>query len=409
MKFIIIAIAFFSDFTVSAQQVVTLEEAISQALQNNKLIQAADLSIEYQRKIKRTSTDVGKTNVMYMRGQYNSYSKEDNNITITQSIPFPTSFTSHTALGKSLIREGELQKAVTENELAYQVKQVYYQLAYLYAKEELLQRQDSIYNDLVKAADLRYKTGEARLLEKTAAETQSNETKNFLSQTRGDILINRQQLANLMGSDQDIDIVSSGLEERLLSLSVDSVSVSQNPQIAFLKQQVETADSERSVASAKFLPDIIVGYFNQTLIGTPVNANGELATSSDRFQGFTIGLSIPLWFVPQSAKVSAAKFNEQRLQAQFEYNQKLTQGQWQQAVQEYSKNKNSVTYYQTSALQNAELILKQSDLAFRGGEIDYTERWLTVRNALQIRENYLNNLNNLNQSVITLEFLAGLK
>jgi cobalt-zinc-cadmium resistance protein CzcA len=83
------------------------------------------------------------------------------------------------------------------------------------------------------------------------------------------------------------------------------------------------------------------------------------------------------------------------------------QGQWQQAVQEYIKDKSSVDHYKGSALKNAELLLKQSALAFRSGEIDYTELWLTTRNAIEIRDNYLSSLNNLNQSVITLEFLAG--
>ena len=86
----------------SVQQLpVTLEEATQQALQKNQSIQAASLDIEYQQQIKRSSIDIGKTNVMYMRGQYNSYAKDDNNISITQSIPFPTVLTSQHSLGKS--------------------------------------------------------------------------------------------------------------------------------------------------------------------------------------------------------------------------------------------------------------------------------------------------------------------
>jgi cobalt-zinc-cadmium resistance protein CzcA len=87
----------------------------------------------------------------------------------------------------------------------------------------------------------------------------------------------------------------------------------------------------------------------------------------------------------------------------------LVEGQWQRAVQEFIKNRSSLNYYETSALQNADLILRQSGAAFKGGEIDYTEYWLAIRNAIQIKDNYLNNLNNFNQSVINLEFLAGIK
>jgi cobalt-zinc-cadmium resistance protein CzcA len=396
-------------FAIAQQNTVTLEEAIQQTLRGNKNIEAASLDIEYQRQIKRTATDVGKTNVMYMQGQYNSYVKTDNNITISQSIPFPTVFTSQNALDKSLVKGAEFRKAVTENELVYQVKQVYHHLLYLMAREALLEQQDSIYTNFVKATDLRYRTGETRMLEKTTAETQRNEVLNQLAQNQADIRIYQQQLAVLMNRSHPVAIASAELSERKLGLPLDSVSISQNPNMAYLKQLKEIAANEKKVASAKVLPDLSIGYFNQTLIGTPVNASGELATKSDRFQGFQVGLAIPLWFGPQSAKVKAAAIHRQKAQTQFELSQTAMQAQWQQGAQEYIKNKSSVNFYQSAALANAALILKQSDIAFRNGEIDYTEYWLAVRNAMQIRENYLNSLNSLNQSVIHLEFLAGIQ
>ena len=410
MKLSVLLILMCSWFITRAQSVaVTLDDAIQQALQNNKSIHAAALDVEYQQQLKRTAMDPGKTSIVYMRGQYNSYAKDDNNITVSQNIPFPTVFTTQRALHQSLIKGSELRKAATENELVFQVKQVYYELLYLAAHEALLQRQDSIYTVFVKAADLRYRTGEARLLEKTTAETQHSEVLNIQAQVQADILVYQKQLQVLMNSDQPVQIVSDRLAERTLELAVDSSSVQSNPELVYSKQQTQVSTHERKVAGARFLPDITLGYFNQTLIGTPVNASGELATKSDRFQGFEVGLAIPLWFGPQAAKVKAASIQQKKVQAEYEHLQNRTQAQWQQAVQQYAKNRNTVNYYKTSAVKNAGLMLKQADIAFRNGEIAYTEYWLAVRNALQLQENYLNALNALNQSVVTLEFLAGVK
>lgn len=410
MKLSVLLILMCSWYITRAQSVaVTLDDAIQQALRNNKGIQAAALDVEYQQQLKRTAMDVGKTSVVYMRGQYNSYAKDDNNITVSQSIPFPTVFTTQRALHQSLVKGSELRKAATENELVYQVKQVYYELLYLAAHEALLQRQDSIYTVFVKAADLRYRTGEARLLEKTTAETQHSEALNVQAQIEADILVYQEQLRVLMNSDQPVQIVRDRLAERSLELAIDSASVQSNPELVYYKQQTQVTAHERKVAGARFLPDITLGYFNQTLIGTPVNASGELATKSDRFQGFEVGLAIPLWFGPQAAKVKAASIQQKKVQAEYEHLQNRTQAQWQQAVQQYTKNRNTVNYYKTSAVKNAELMLRQADIAFRNGEIGYTEYWLAVRNAMQLQENYLNALNALNQSVITLEFLAGAK
>jgi cobalt-zinc-cadmium resistance protein CzcA len=393
-------------FIANAQTPVTVEQAVATALEKNKGIQAASLDVDYYKALRRTSTDVGKLTAMLMKGQYNSYAS-DNNITLTQSIPFPTVFTSQRSLGNALIDGGTLKKAVTENELAFQVKQVGYHLMYLLEKEKLLALEDSLFQHLVHATDLRYRTGESRLLEKTAAETQRDEVRNMVAITKSDISIYQQMLQTLTASEEPITIATP-LSKLKLAFSFDTTSLRQNPQLRYLQQQVAIAEGERKTTAARVLPDIVVGYFNQTLIGTPNNA-GEKAGSGTRFSGFMVGLSIPLWISPQVARVKAARVNEEKIQKLFEYNQSLVEGQWQRAVQEFIKNNSSVTYYETSALQNADLILRQSDTAFKGGEIGYTEYWIAVRNAIQIKDNYLNNLNNLNQSIVNLEFLAGVK
>jgi len=386
---------------------ISVEEAVSLTLTKNKSVQAASLEVDYWKQSRKTSSDIGKTSVIFMGGQYNSYSN-DKNITIEQFIPFPTVFSSQRALGSSLLEGGQRKKAATENELAYQVKQVCYHLMFLKAREKLLFSQDSIYETLVKATDLRYRTGESRLLEKTTAETQRNEARNALALTKSDILIYEKLLATLTASGEPLTVGEGRLPKRNFDLAFDTTSLKNNPQLRYLQQQVTIAENERKVTAAKVLPDIVVGYFNQTLVGTLNNA-GEAATLNNRFSGFLVGLQIPLWIAPQTARVKAARINQEKSQMIYQYNQTLVEGEWQRAVQELIKNRGSLDYYESSALQNADLLLRQSDAAFRGGEIDYTEYWLSVRNAIQIKENYLNNLNNFNQSVINIEFLAGIK
>src|SRR5687768_4058770 len=69
---------------------VTVEEAIAIGLRDNQSVQAARYTVDASRSMKRTSSDIGKLSVQGLFGQYNSYAKEDNNFTVTQTIPFPT-------------------------------------------------------------------------------------------------------------------------------------------------------------------------------------------------------------------------------------------------------------------------------------------------------------------------------
>lgn len=387
---------------------LTLEQAVEAALKNNAGVKAAGYEVESQKQLKKTSFDLPKTSVSLLYGQYNSYAKNDNNITISQAIPF-TALRSQSALNRSLLVASQMKKAVTENELVFQVKQVYYQIAFEQARRDLLLQQDTIFTGFLKSASFRYKTGEGNLLEQTTAETQSNDIKNQLHQNQADIIVLRTQLRTLLNSAALPDISENSLKELSLQEIPDSTALSANPALAYVRQQVDVAKSEKKLENAKFAPDLLLGYFNQTLIDVVNTENGAVATNADRFTGLQVGLALPLWFAPHLGRAKAASFNHQAAQSNYKSFQITLQGQWQQAAQQYSKNKSSLDYYKTSALPNADLILKQSQAAFRGGEIDFAAYLLGVRNAISLKEGYLKTLNDYNQSIIYIEFLSGSK
>jgi cobalt-zinc-cadmium resistance protein CzcA len=396
--------------SIHAQQTFTLQQAVAEALKNNLGIRASALEVESQRQLKKTSFDLPKTNVSLLYGQYNSYAKNDNNITVTQTIPL-TVFGSQGSLNRAMITSSELKKAATENELIYQVKETFYELDYRMAMRDLLHQEDSIYEGSLKAAALRYKTGETSLLEHATAETQRNEIKNLLAKNEAEQFIVRSQLKTLLNSQELPHIVHTQTAEELSSgISPDTASIQANPSMAYMRQQVEVARGQKKVEAANAAPEILLGFFSQTLIGIEdTEGSGATASSGDRFTGFQVGLAIPLWFVSHQGKVKAAEYNRQAAESNFKYHQKSLQDQYQQAYQNYLKNRNNLVYYKNSALPNAELILKQSQVAFKMGEIGYVEYLLVVHRAITLKEEYALSLKEYNQSINYLEFLSGNK
>jgi cobalt-zinc-cadmium resistance protein CzcA len=408
MKKILISIFILASPLIARAQVMSLDDAVSSAVKYNPGLRATASNVEAQRQLKRTSFDLPKTDVTFMQGQYNSYERADNNITISQSIPF-TAFGSQGAYNRANITSAELKKVQSENELTYQVKQVYYHLSYLKARRKLLVQQDSLFEGFYKSASLRFKTGEAKLLEQSTAESQRNESKNALFQVEADILVLREQLKALINSRELPDTPTDVLLAIPFVNIPDSSSLRSNPSLASSNHDVRVADAERKLAAARFVPDLRLGYFNQTLIGISTPDFSHYATKSERFTGVQVGLSIPLWFVPHQARVKSARYATQAAQSKYEEQLLQVNANFQQALREYDKNKESLEYYEKTGLPNAELIIKQSKLAFREGEADYAEYLLGVRNALNIQENYLRTLNNCNQTIIYLEFLTGNK
>src|SRR5688572_5119841 len=105
----------------------TLDQLVEAALKNNHKVVASQHELDSRKQLVRSSFDLPKTEVSLLYGQYNSYVRNDNNITITQSIPFSV-MGSQGALNRARVISEEKQKAVTENEVVLQVKQVYHQL-----------------------------------------------------------------------------------------------------------------------------------------------------------------------------------------------------------------------------------------------------------------------------------------
>ncbi len=77
------------------------------------------------------------------------------------------------------------------------------------------------------------------------------------------------------------------------------------------EQQVEVSRREKDLEQSRMMPDLSIGYFNQTIRGIQdVNSVPNKFGSGDRFTGIQAGISLPLWIVPYTSKVKAAKINE---------------------------------------------------------------------------------------------------
>ena len=103
------------------------------ALDSNLAIRSSAYSVEVQKALKGASWDIPKTAIDGQYGQINSYNK-DNSFTISQSFAFPTVYINQNKLANANIKSSEWQLKASQLEIATQVKQVYWQLAYLHSK-----------------------------------------------------------------------------------------------------------------------------------------------------------------------------------------------------------------------------------------------------------------------------------
>lgn len=402
-RFIFILALSATSFAVTAQ-VLSMDAAVDHALEKHPSIMAARASTSYHAALKRAAIDFPKTDIVFMRGQFNSI-VTDENITIGQVIPFPLTLLRQRKLSSEQLTSARIAEIVTRNELTYRVRQTYNRLTYLKARRVLLEQQDSLFMNLLRAVSLQYKTGEGTALATTLAETQRFESRNELEKNLNDItsMMNSLRLQCRINF-QDISGTLDGLVTGDEDLEVPDL----NPSQQYMQQQVKVAEQEKKLEASRMLPDVKIGYFNQTLIGFQ-NLSGQdvYFGSSKRFDGFQVGLSFPLWFGGFTARTKALSYSESLARSREEENNIEVAQQFDQALHELEKNKRSVTYYRESALKAARQLRYQTEIAFRNGEIDYHSMLIGIKQAIAIEEGFLTSLYNYNDNLILIQYLKG--
>jgi len=406
----ILVFALLSFNTTNAQTAKTIsaDDAISTALKNNLEIQSQQLNVQSSTTLKKSVFELPKTNVSFQFGQYNSIN-QDKAFQVSQSIPFPTYFTAKSGLYKAELQSSQLQQQVTASEIKAQVQYWFYQLQYLQTAKKQLQSLDSLYNDFVSAAALRYKTGETNLLEKTTAETKRGQLSVLLKQNETDVAMAYYSLKTLMNTSEDFTIViNENIQPLVLSSSFDTTLIANNPSLKVLYQQAVIAEQNKKIETASTLPDFNVGYFNQSLIGVQtINGADVNFDGSKRFQGFNVGISIPLTFFSNASKIKSLDYKQQALQKEADNGKLILQNQLQNAFQQYNQNLSKYNYYKSTALPYAEIIISTAKVGFRSGDIGYIEYLQALQTATDVQLSYLQSVSQINQSIININFLIN--
>ncbi len=388
-----------------AQQVpVTASQAIEIALKNNLQVKGTRLS-EEANKIRQSSyLDVPKTQLSADYGQLNTV-LNDTRIGVQQSFSFPTVYSNQKQALKESYLAARAQTQIVQQDIKAEVRRLYYQLVGLNERKKLLRYADSIYTLFESKTNLRFKVGEANILEKTTAETHHQQINNQLNLVLADIEMSRKQF-NLLLQDsvEYMPLMDS------LKLNADYTVVADSagtlPQVQLLAHQAEAARYNWKTERSKLAPDFFIGYNNQSLVGLQfINGQETYVGAGRRFNYVSAGISVPLFAGAQASRAKAARAEWQASQVRTNNAKLQLQTQLQNARQQVQKYNNSLNYYEKQGLKSADLIISTANKQFSGGDIDYLQWVLLVDQAVNIRSEYLNMLQQYNQAVIELQKL----
>ena len=234
-------------------------------------------------------------------------------------------------------------------------------------------------------------------VEKTTAENQRGQIGLQLNQLQQDIELLQLQFQLLLNT--NIAFVPNEKDFRINVLAkADSSLLLAHPIMQYLKQQQQIAAAATQVEKSKLLPNLTLGYNIMGIRGT--GANNKEYNSTPRFQSVQIGLGIPIFTSGQKAKINAAKTYEKVVENEYEVNRKNFETAYKSALVQYQKYSEAITYFETTALKNADLITGTANKQFINGDINYLEWVLLVNQAVSIQSDYIEAVKNRNASAV---------
>ena len=398
-KVLTITLLLISPIALHAQQSYSLQEIEQIALKNNGVIKAAQLKLQGASAKERTSFELAKTDFTGQYGQY-SRAEKDLSVGVSQSIPLPTVFAARKKLYQAETQLQQGQLALQQNELKRQVRNAYQQLQYLTFKEEQLLQLDSLYNNFIRIAEVRYKAGDTKKIDINTAQVKKGEISLLLQQNKTIQQATYRNLRTLMQTEEAFTITKSPVYEPLLLSEPSDVQLSQHPLVQLSYQEANIAEHNKRLERAQALPDLTLGYTNQSLIGMQTIGGVETYTDrSKRFHFATIGLSVPI-FTATRAKVKAYKYQKEAAIEAAQQTEKQLKTQWINLQEEYQLNLQKYQFYKQEALPEAERIIRANQLGYSAGEISYVEYLYTLQTAVDTRLAYLESIEALNQQLI---------
>ncbi|MGO4708344.1 CusA/CzcA family heavy metal efflux RND transporter [Chryseobacterium sp. 2TAF14] len=394
--------------TAQTTKALSVEEATEIALNNNYSIKSKNLDVKVSESLKPTGNELPKLSFNAQLGQYNS-PKFDQSFSISQSIPFPTLFKARKELIAQEIKGKQINKEITVNELAKQVRTYFYQIEYLHYNQNKLLKLDSLYQDFIRIATVRFNAGDIKKIEISTAETQKGEINLLLNQNK--IYLNNayKNLKTLLNTDEDIQIsFNENYEPLKVEYVLDSTAIANHPTVKAFYQEMEIAEKNKNVERSQGLPEFTLGYTNQSIIGFhTMNGQEKYYNAGNRFSVANIGIAIPLTFGATKARIQSLEYQKQMAESNAKQQQKQLTAQLENALNQYQQDIQQYQYYVNQALPNAEKIVKAGQLGYKTGEISYVEYLFALQTATNIQLKYLESVQQVNQSVITINSLIN--
>ncbi len=367
---LILIISLFS----SMAEAQTIEDVLSSVASHNKEMKAGEQQLQSQKLEVSTMNRLEDPMVEYghLWGR-NSEIKMD--FSVTQEFDFPTVyFNRHKMMGlKSSLYDN--QYAALRQQILLQAKEVCLDIISLNQKLELWDERQKIAEELSAFYTKRLQQGDANILETNKVKLELLNVKTQRRMLLSNLQNKLRELRTLNG-DEDISFTSSAYPAVEFPRNFDELFarvLENDPEMKLLKGEQYLADRQLSLSKSQWWPKLAAGY-------RFANEEGM------KFNGFTVGVSIPLFSNRKQVKIarSQAVFTDLRMD-----NTKS------RLLQEFRSNYNEALALKTSQEEYVEVLGEQNNLslltkALKAGNISLVDFFVDATQIYEVMDTRIN-------------------
>ena len=378
-------------FPTHAQQTVSLEEAVTIALENHPRLKTATASIERSRASRGESWEVSPTTFNYSWGQINGETRNDNQMEITQSLGSLLTPFYKNALVNRQVATGEYYRDLVKKEITAEVKRAWAYYQYAFHLCALYKEQIEWAGRLRKASQLRYEQGDITLLERNMSSTLVADLQTRLSQAEEELQLAARRFSWTCYSDSlllPMDTTLVLFPARIAEIAPSDIHLNYFGSVADEKKAMLRIERSR------FFPELSVGYVRQKI--APLSG----------LDSWMVGISFPVLFFPQHSRVRQAKIDSYIARTEAESNIRQLNNKVEELSVALRKEGEHIRYYTTGALPEAEALLKSATVQFKENETDITQFVQSLNAAREIRRGYIEAVYAYNISALELELYS---
>lgn len=367
---------------------VTLEQAIELAKQNHPRLKTASAAISRAKAGRGEVVELAPTEVNYSRGQLNGEIKKDKQWEVNQGVGSLLTPFYKNALVSKQVETGTFYRRIVEKEVVAEVQRAWAYYLYAFHLHSLYKDQNRMAEQLQRMGELRYQQGEITLLEKNMTATLAADLKNRLFQAQEEEKLALARLNWACYTDRPVLPIDTVLTHFFVDYQIPTFS---EAHLGYYESRADEAKAQLNVERSRFCPELSFGYVRQDIL--PLKG----------LNSWMVGVSFPLYFLPRQSKVKQAKAAAFIARTEAEANTRALYNKVYEAMANLRRQSESLRYYTTSALKEADELMKVANLQLRHSETNVTEFIQAVSVVRDIQRGYLETIYQYNIAAIEYE------